>query len=135
MAVQEAAAEGGEVVSTDREAPDAGFLAQLLRVAADDGDLDPGELEFAVITGGSRYCVVRKPGGGTAVEKGPAVKYWPFEKGEIIVLPKDGYRGPFGEGRSVAKWDVSYEQFGRDYVAAKRCSDEVKAAPDRDLFA
>lgn len=109
---------------------DRDFLVQLLRTAAEDDELDPAELEFAVITGGTTIAVMR----GELLRNQP-VNYWPFEKGEIIILPKDGFREPLGQGRSVAKYDVSYEQFGHDYAAAKRRSDEVKAAPDRDALA
>jgi hypothetical protein len=130
LVVETAPAEGFDGMNSDRAVPDPDFITQLLRIAAADDELDPGELEFAVITGGTSVAVVR----GELVRNQP-VKYWPFDKGEIIVLPKDGYREPFGDGRSVAKWDVSYEQFGHDYEAAKRCSDQVKAEPDRDLFA
>lgn len=104
------------------------FLIRLLHVAAEDDELDPDDLEFAVITGGTTH-VVR----GGKVVQADEVSYWPFEKGEIIVLPKEGYREPFG-GRSTAKYDVSEERFGDDWEAAKRRSDEVKAAPDRDAF-
>jgi hypothetical protein len=106
------------------------FLIRLLRLAADDDDLDPDELEFAVITGGTTNVVERGK-----IVKSREVQYWPFEKGEILILPKEGYREPYGEGRSTAKWSVSEERFGHDWAAAKRRSDEVKAAPDRDAFA
>ena len=114
---------------------DAEFLLWLLRVAAEDYDLDPDQLEFAVVTGG-RTTVPGDPNGplrGQLVRV--PVTYWPFEKGEIIGLPVEGGREPLGDGRSVYKYDVGYERFGRDYPAAKRCSDEVLAAPDRDAFA
>jgi hypothetical protein len=105
------------------------FLLRLLRLAADDDELDPGELEFAVITGGTTDVIQ-----GGKVVKSRRVSYWPFEKGEIIVLPKEGHREPFGEGRSTAKYSVHEERFGHDWEAAKRRSDEAKAAPDFDAF-
>jgi hypothetical protein len=114
---------------------DAEFLTRLLRIAADDDDMDPGSLEFAVITGGTTHVA----GDANGPLRGQVIKvpvtYWPFEKGEIVVLPEDGHREPLGAGRSTAKCDVVEERFGRDYEAAKRRSDEVKAAPDRDAFA
>lgn len=113
---------------SDRE-----FLIRLLRLLADDDGLDPDDLEFAVITGGTRDRVVMKPGGGTTIERGP-VSYYPFEKGEIIVLPREGHRD-LREGRSVSKYSVREERFGRDYEAAKRRSSEVERARDVDAFA
>ena len=80
------------------------FLLRLLRIAADDPGLDPGSLEFAVVTGGT---------------------YYPFERGEIIALPKDGHR-EIRDGRSTSKYDVEIERFGTDYEAASRRSDEVR---------
>lgn len=36
-----------------------------------------------------------------------SLHYWPFERGEVIILEGDEYgREPFGEGRKPAKWDV-----------------------------
>jgi hypothetical protein len=115
---------------------DSDFLLRLLRIAAEDDELDPDCLEFAVIDGGSTVGV-GDPNGplrGQLVNLGE-VRYYPFSKGEIIVLPKDGYREPFGNGRSTAKHDVSAERFGHDWEAAKRRSDEVRAAPDVDAYA
>jgi hypothetical protein len=115
---------------------DADFLLRLLRIAAEDDDLSPDDLEFAVITGGTTLGAgdANGPLRGQTVSL-DEVRYYPFEKGEIVVLPKEGYREPFGGGRSTAKYDVSEDRFGHDYEAAKRRSEEVKAAPDRDAFA
>lgn len=93
------------------------FMVNLLRVVADDPELDPFAVEFAVITGG------RKENG--------AITYWPWEKGEIVAVPIDGHRD-LREGRGFHKYDIGRERFGRDYEAAKRRSDEVKAARDAD---
>jgi hypothetical protein len=104
------------------ETGDREFLLRLLRVAADDDDLDPAELEFAVITAG------RGEGG--------SVRYWPWEKGEILAVPLEDYGSrDLKEGRSFNKYDIRAERFGRDWEAAVRRSDEVKAAPDVDMFA
>ena len=111
-------------------------LHALLREAADDDDLDATTLGFAVITAGTTVTA-GDPNGplrGQVVHLGE-VRFYPFEKGEIIVLPEDGYREPFGSGRSTAKYDVVTEWFGRDYEAAKRRSAEVKAARSVDGFA
>ena len=115
---------------------DAEFLLRLLRIAADDEGLDSDGLEFAVITGGRTVV----PGNANGPQAGQLVTlseptFWPFEQGELIVLPVEGGREPFGHGRSVYKYDVSEERFGRDYEAAKRRSEEVKAAPAVDAFA
>jgi hypothetical protein len=93
------------------------FFVRLLRVVADDDDLDPAEVEFAVITAGREGAV-----------------YWPWAKGEIVAVPVDGYRD-LREGRGFHKYDIGEERFGRDWEAAKRRSDEVKAGPDVDMFA
>jgi len=97
--------------------PDDDFLVWLLRVVADDEELDPSQVEFAVITAG------RMEGG--------AITYWPWQKGEIVAVPVDGYRD-LREGRGFHKYDIGQERFGRDYAAAKRRSDEVKSARDAD---
>lgn len=55
--------------------------------------VDLSELEFCVITATMRE-------GGT---------WWPFERGEILVVNKVTGREPFGEGRKPAKWDVEAE--------------------------
>jgi hypothetical protein len=114
---------------------DADFLLRLLRIAAGDDDLNPDDLEFAVITAGTTLGV-GDPNGplrGQTIDLGE-VSYYPFEKGEILILPKDGCREPFGRGRSTAKYDVVEERFGHDREAAKRRSDQVKAARPVDGF-
>jgi hypothetical protein len=104
------------------ETEDREFLLRLLRVAADNDDLDPADYEFAVITAGrSRHG---------------AVTYWPWEKGEVLAVPLEDFGSrDLKEGRSFAKYDVREERFGRDWEAAVRRSTEVKAAPDVDMFA
>lgn len=111
-------------------------LRALLRAAADDDDLDVAALGFAVITAGTTVGVgdANGPLRGQTIQLGE-VRFYPFEKGEIIVLPEDEYREPFGRGRSTAKYSVVTEWFGRDYEAAKRRSAEVKAARSVDGFA
>lgn len=114
---------------------DADFLLRLLRIAAGDDDLDPGRLGFAVITGGRRNVPGSGPMAGQVVTL-DEVSFRPFSQGEILVLEGDEFgREPFGDERKPAKWDVACEWFGRDFEAAKRRSDEVKAAPGRDAFA
>jgi hypothetical protein len=114
---------------------DADFLLHLLRIAAEDDDLNPDHLGFAVITGGRRDVPGTGPMAGQIVTL-DEVSFRPFSQGEILVLAGDECgREPFGEGRKPAKWDVACEWFGHDYAAAKRRSNEVKSAPARDAFA
>lgn len=113
---------------------DADFLTRLLRIAAEDDELDPDHLGFAVITAGYTRTAGQGRMAGQIVNL-PEPAFWPFEQGEIIVLEGDQYgREPFGEGRKPAKWDIGCEWFGHDYHAAKRRSDEVKAAPAVDCL-
>jgi hypothetical protein len=112
------------------------FLLRLLRLAAEDDDLNPDDLEFAVIAAGTTVGVgdANGPLRGQLVNLGE-VSYRPFSKGEILILPKGGHREPFGAGRSTAKYDVVEERFGHDWEAAKRRSGEVKATRPVDGFA
>jgi hypothetical protein len=110
---------------------DAEFLLHLLRIAADDDELDPDRLGFAVITAGYTETAGQGRMAGKEVKLSEP-SFWPFEQGELLVLNGSEFdREPFGEGRKPAKWDVGCEWFGHDYEAAKRRSDEVKA-PARD---
>ena len=98
------------------------FLLRLLRVTADDDELDPSEFEFAVITAGRG--------------QGALVNYWPWEKGEVLAVPLEDFGSrDLKAGRKFSKYDIRAERFGRDWVAAVRRSDEVTAAPDVDMFA
>ena len=116
---------------------EASFLLRLMRLIAEDDDLRPDDLEFAVITGGTTLVAgdPNNPETRGRTFRQREVRYWPFTKGEIIVVPVEGYREPFGRGRSLAKYDVADERFGWDWDAAQRRSAEVKAARDRDAFA
>lgn len=51
--------------------------------------------------------------------------FWPFEKGEILVLNAAG-REPFAEGRKPAKWDVAVEEFAA-LAEAEACREQVLA--------
>lgn len=68
-------------------------------------DLEPlnlDELKFSVITDAGSHAVVN----GKLEDMGEP-RFWPFEKGEIIVNDGHGGREPFGEGRKPNKWDVA----------------------------
>ena len=112
---------------------DAEFLLRLLRIAAEDDELDPHGLGFAVITSGYTETAGQGRMAGQIVKLSEP-QFWPFKQGEILVLPSVFDREPFGEGRKPAKYDVGCEWFGHDYDAAKHRSDEVKAAPARDAL-
>lgn len=71
--------------------------------------VDLSGLEFCVITNTTR----------------PHDSYWPFERGEILVVDKLSGRESFGEGRKPAKWDVDAE-----YVPTL---DEARAIRERVL--
>lgn len=114
---------------------DADFLLRVLRVAAEDEDLDPDLLGFAVITSGYTETAGSGRMAGQIVKLGTP-SFWPFEQGEIVVLYGSAFdREPFGEGRKPSKWDVGCEWFGHDWAAANRRSAEVLAAPARDALA
>ena len=86
------------------------LLLRLLRIAADDPDLEPASLEFAVVI----------------------TDHWPFHKAEILALPREGLgHREIREGRSVSKYDVEIERFGTDYGAASRRSDEIGSGDPR----
>ena len=86
---------------SDSAPDDREFLLRLLRVVADNDELDPAELEFAVITAGR---------GGNGSDA-----YWPWEKGEILAVPlEDLGSRDLREGRSFDKYDIRAERFGRD---------------------
>lgn len=52
--------------------------------------------------------------------------YWPFEKGEIVVLDGDYGREPLGQGRKPAKWDVAEVNF-TTLAEAMACRERVLA--------
>lgn len=79
----------------------------VLRVLSGTEDLSVLDLRFTVITDALR-------------------RYWPFERGEIIVNHGDGTREPFGEGRKPDKWDVAVESF-ESLAEAEDCRRKVLA--------
>lgn len=101
---------------------------QILTVLNDGEPVDYGALEWCVITGG----FATDYSGGRVVET-DAVKYWPFEQGELLILNDYG-REPFGEARKPGKWSVT-EFSTRDYEQALALSNLVKANPsERGLW-
>ena len=90
-------------------------------------DLEPVDMAawtFAVITDASSDVPGTGRMAGRTVDLGEP-RFWPFQKGEIIVLDGGG-REPFGEGRKPAKWDVHDEQF-TTLAEAKACREQVLA--------
>jgi len=68
----------------------------------------------------------------------PGESWWPFSRGEVVVLDVDSGREPFGEGRKPSKWDLGFEYFDtlaeavacRERVLAPVVSQETTAATD-----
>lgn len=78
----------------------------ILRVLAGLEPVNLDALKFTVITDAGSTAVVN----GQLVNTGEP-RFWPFEKGEILVNDGEGGREPFGEGRKPSKWDVADESF------------------------
>ncbi len=53
-------------------------------------------------------------------------RFWPFEKGEVLVLAGEYEREPFGEGRKPAKWS-NHEHHFKDLSEALACREAVLA--------
>ncbi|MFI7644159.1 hypothetical protein [Nonomuraea sp. NPDC049400] len=62
--------------------------------------------ELCVITGGYTKGFGAGPMAGQIVELSEET-FWPFERGEILIVDRDSGREPFGEGRKPAKWSVT----------------------------
>lgn len=72
--------------------------------------VDLNRLEFGVITEGTVTAVgTGRAAGRTVTLTEPS--YFPFERGEVLVLDKESGREPFGEGRKPGKWAVTCECF------------------------
>jgi hypothetical protein len=78
----------------------------ILLVLNDLDPLDLNQLKFSVITDASSLTAGQGPMAGQIVDLGEP-RFWPFEKGEIIVNNGEGGRERFGEGRKPSKWDVA----------------------------
>jgi hypothetical protein len=78
---------------------------------------------FCVITRGSREHYNSRTG---QIEPRDEESWWPFEKGEVVVLDDEYGREPFGEERKPSKWDLEVEHF--DSLAdAVACREAVLA--------
>jgi hypothetical protein len=62
------------------------------------------ELEFAVIT-----TPASEAWSNHLQRVVPGESWWPFERGEVLVVSKPWGREPWGEGRKPGKWDVGCE--------------------------
>lgn len=75
------------------------------------------------------FCVITGPGEMPTRSGGSRDSYWPFERGEILLVDKFTGREPFGEGRKPSKWSVETE-----YVAtlaeAQSIRERVLSEPD-----
>jgi hypothetical protein len=87
---------------------------------------DLESLEFCVITGGYGHDLR-----GEKLAVGEEANYWPFVRGELLVLNEWG-RETFGEGRKPSKWSVEVFET-KDYDAALALSELIKSGlADRD---
>lgn len=79
---------------------------QVLQILNGGEPLDIGTLELCVITGGYTKGFGSGPMAGEIVNLSEET-FWPFERGEILIVDRDSGREPFGEGRKPAKWGVA----------------------------
>lgn len=84
--------------------------------------VDLEALDFCVITGGYMHDIHLNP-----LPAGSEPNYWPFERGEVLVLNEWG-REPFGEGRKPSKWSVTTFET-KDFDAATALSGLIKLDP------
>lgn len=80
-------------------------------------------LWFCVITAGKRYDHA-----AGKVDPKCEPNYWPFQRGELIVLNDEYGREPFGEGRKPSKWDVATYQT-QDFERARALSELICGNP------
>jgi hypothetical protein len=96
---------------------------QVLYVLAGCQEPPLAEFWFCVIISGAHHRW------SDAVQKVVETKepnYWPFERGELLVLSSEYGREPFGEGRKPSKWSVGTYQT-QNFEAAKALSELVRA--------
>lgn len=97
---------------------------QALTILNDGEPVDLSALDIVVITHGAsqRWDVAKQ-----RMVDVDEPNFWPFQKGEILLLAESG-REPFGEQRKPGKWDV-VETTCAGYDEAIALSEAVKAAP------
>ncbi|SEN90720.1 hypothetical protein [Nonomuraea pusilla] len=79
---------------------------QVLQIINGGEALELSTLELCVITGGYTKGFGSGPMAGEIVNLSEET-FWPFERGEILIVDRDSGREPFGEGRKPAKWGVT----------------------------
>jgi len=92
---------------------------QILYVLNDCEPLDLEALEFCVITGGYRHEI-----NGAKLADGKPANYYPFERGELLVVDAGGWALP--SGRKPSKWSVTTFET-KDYDAALALSELIKS--------
>lgn len=96
---------------------------QVLYVLNDCEPLDLEALDFCVVTAGSRYDLR-----GNKLPTGEEPNFWPFERGELLVLGESG-RERFGEHRKPSKWSVGTFET-KDYDSALALSELITSDPE-----
>jgi hypothetical protein len=98
---------------------------EILRVLNDLEPVDTTGWVFCVISDASSLAIGSGHAAGKVIDMGEP-HFWPFQKGEILVLDGEYGREPFGEGRKPAKWDVAEEYF-TTLAEAEACREQVLA--------
>lgn len=97
--------------------------AQVLYVLNGGEDFDLEALTFCVITAGSRYGVR-----GEKLSDSEPANYYPFYRGEPLILLDPFEREPFGQGRDPSNFSVGRFET-KDFDAAVALSDVLKQDP------
>lgn len=97
--------------------------AQILYVLNDCEDIDLEALTFCVITAGSRYGLR-----GNKLSDGEPDSYYPFYRGELLILLDPFVREPFGQGRDPSDFSVGRFET-KDFDVAVALSSLLKQDP------
>lgn len=97
--------------------------AQILYILNDCEDIDLEALTFCVITAGSRYGVR-----GNRLSDSEPANYYPFYRGELLILLDPFEREPFGQGRDPSNFSVGRFET-KDFDAAVALSNVLKQDP------